>query len=97
MSSTETDWIVGETPRLDVKLTDAAGTAIDAEDLVLKIKPPGAALVTVNNPTRTALGTYHHDLHVNKAGTWYYSWEATQPFPVVADGDITVKPSRFRS
>ncbi|UCV02292.1 hypothetical protein [Dechloromonas denitrificans] len=95
MFDTETEWIVGQTPRLDAYLTDAAGTAIDCTDLVLKIMSPGGAVVTVSNPVRTAIGTYHHDLRVDKSGTWYYHWQGETPFPVVADGSLVVQPSRF--
>lgn len=95
MFITETDWIIGETARLDVQLTDAAGIPVDAADIVLKIKPPGAAIITVGAPTRTAAGTYHHDLQLDKQGAWYYRWESATPLPAVAEGSFTVQPSRF--
>lgn len=96
MSYTETQWTLGDNARLDLEIIDAAGTPIDPETLTLKIKPPGAtALQTITNPTKTATGIYHHDLPLDKKGTWYYRWESTAPLPAAAEGSLTVQPSRF--
>lgn len=89
------DWIVGETAPLTLQILDAAGVAVDPQTIRLLVKPPGLAIQTINNPTKSATGAYRHDLPLDKKGLWYYRWEVSAPLPAVAEGSLAVQPSRF--
>lgn len=95
MSISTENWIIGDTARLTLNLTDANGIAVEPQSLVLKIKPPVGAPLTINAPTKVANGLYQHDLALSQKGHWYYRWESTAPIPAIAEGAITVSPSRF--
>lgn len=95
MSFTDPTWHIGDTAHLSVELIDAAGAAIDPDSITLKIKPPSGQLITISTPTHSAPGKFHHDLALDKKGAWYYRWETTAPLPAVAEGSLTVQPSRF--
>ena len=51
--------------------------------------PDDAAIV------RDALGQYHADVLLTQPGTWYWRWQSGHPSVGVAEGRITVQPSRF--
>lgn len=89
------DWIVGDTARLPLHILDANNVAVDPDSIRLLIKPPGAAIQTIDQPTRLSGGIYRHDLALDKKGTWYYRWEVAAPIPSVVEGAINVQPSRF--
>lgn len=42
-----------------------------------------------------ALGQYHADVLLTQPGTWYWRWQSGHPSIGVAEGRITVQPSRF--
>ena len=44
---------------------------------------------------RDALGAYHADVLLTQPGTWYWRWQSGHPSIGVAEGRITVQPSRF--
>ena len=84
----------GEMARIAALFVDIEGTHRDPENLRLKIIRPGGAPEEIT-PIRYAVGQYHHDLPLDKKGTWYYRWESTAPLPAAAEGSLTVQPSRF--
>jgi len=88
-------WTIGETASFPLQITDANGVAVDPQTIRLLIKPPGAAILTIDNPTRLSAGSFQHEQPLNKAGNWYYRWEVSAPLAAVAEGSITVQPSRF--
>lgn len=96
------EWIVGQSARITVAITDAAEIAVDPGALRLKVKPPtGAALRTYDygasaEIVKDADGQYHADIVLDAAGTWSWRWEGTAaPHVGVGEGMLTVIKGRL--
>lgn len=91
------EFLVGETARLDLRITDIAGIAVDPASGTLKIKPPRSAAIAhpLADLAHDATGQYHLDIALTAAGTWYYRLDIGDPVTAAAEGAITVQPSRF--
>ena len=93
------DFILGATARLPVTITALVGnTMADPGGLVLKIRKPDQALVTLTYGTDAALvkasvGLYYVDVLLDQAGRWKWRWEASAPNTGVVEGWLEVRPS----
>lgn len=92
------DFIPGETAVLSLRVTSAAGVAVDPGALRLKVKDPAAAVTTYTygiaaEITRDGVGRYHADIPLPSAGQWAWRWELDAPNAGAIEGLITVKTS----
>lgn len=92
-------YITGEVVRLTNAITDTAGAAADPGVLRLKIKPPQGVLQSYVFGVdaiivKDSAGSYHADLQLSLAGTWYWRWESDAPNPGAAESEATVAASK---
>ena len=89
-----TDWLQGETARLEIQSADQDGIAIDAPDIVLKMISPSGALQTMlaAQVQHAGTGSYYFDLPLTQPGHWYWRWETGGS---AVEGHLSVQPSRF--
>lgn len=91
------DYLVGETARISLVLTDLAGVAVDPGVLRLKYKDPAGALTTwlvaAGQVVKDSVGNYHADLPLPTAGAWRYRWEADAPNAGAVEGVLAVRRS----
>lgn len=89
-----TNWIKGETARLEINVWDQSGAALDASSIALKVTSPGGALQTMlaGQIEHAGTGIYHFDLPLNQPGHWYWRWDVDGS---AIEGHLSVQPSRF--
>lgn len=85
----------GDTARVELVVTDAAGTPVAPATLTLTVRTPagvttttltfGAPIITV------AAGRYYADIPLHESGEYAYQWETTNPAGVQG-GLLTVYP-----
>jgi len=94
----DTDYLVGQAARIDATVTDLSGVAVDPADIrLLSLDPSGTTTeIPADQIVKDAVGAYHCDLTLTKAGRWYYRWETGSPATSAAEGMINVQPSRFK-
>ena len=90
----------GEAARVSVVISGPDGAHADPISLTLRTISPQGAATTLRYPddaaiVRDALGHYHADIVLDQPGTWYWRWQSGHPSIGVAEGRITVQPSRF--
>jgi uncharacterized protein YfaS (alpha-2-macroglobulin family) len=92
-------FIPGESARISVAVTDAAGIAADPGALRLRVKPPSGVVATYTLGAsvfivKEAVGSYHADILLTSAGVWAWRWELDAPNAGAAEGVIPVLKSR---
>jgi hypothetical protein len=87
--------IVDNTIRLSVTFSGLDGNPVAPTTVVLKLKAPSGAVVTMAEPdvVNTATGAYQADVAFQEAGQHAYRWEGTGNVTVAAQGMITIGPS----
>lgn len=95
----DTEYIVGETARIEALITDIDGAPLDPPAVALRLMRPdrSTADITGDALIKDAAGSYHYDLALTSPGRWYYRWEAGAPTTGAGEGTITVQPSRFQT
>ena len=91
-------WLIGETARLSVAITDAAGAAADPGALRLKTKDPAGTVQTYTygvsgEVVKDAVGSYRADILLATAGRWAWRWETDAPNAGATEGGLSVEPS----
>lgn len=94
------DWIIGQTARLSVAITDAANAAADPGTLRLKAKTPAGVTTTYTygvggEIVKDAVGAYHADIALAAAGRWIWRWETDAPNAGADEGELNVRKSRI--
>lgn len=94
----ETDYLIGQAARIEAVITGIDGVAVDPQTVRLLTRAPDGTQTEIpaDQIVKDATGAYHHDLTLNKAGRWYYRWQSGTPATSAAEGQLTVKPSRFQ-
>lgn len=87
--------LVGSTVRIEIDIRNAQQELVDAPDITIAIIAPGSSMESETAPLKLSTGRYCHDLLLDAAGTWYWQVRAVSPLPGIAEGAITVSPSRF--
>lgn len=91
---------VGDTTRLSVEITDAAGDFTDPTTVTLRVKAPDGTITTLAYPAdaavvRESTGQFHSDVVLNAAGRWYYRWEAGGDIQGAGEWELHVLESAF--
>lgn len=94
------DFLLGDAARVAVVIAGPDGAHTDPISLTLRTLSPQGVATTLRYPddaaiVRDALGAYHADVLLTQPGTWYWRWQSGHPSSGVAEGRITVQPSRF--
>lgn len=77
------------------------GSAVDPATVAVKYKDPSgnisAALVYGVDAAlvRDEAGTYHTDVSIDEAGTWYVRWYTTGTYQSAVEDDFYVRTSNF--
>ncbi len=98
------DYLVGETARLSVAITDSTAAPAAPADpgvLRLKVKSPNNQVQTYTygasgEVIRDATGLFHADILLNAPGTWAWRWETDAPNAGADEGTLAVRPTRFK-
>lgn len=88
----------GQSVRLAVAFTDAAGVAADPTTVTCKVERPDGTETTYTEPTVTnpSAGAFELIVVANQSGTWRWRWEGvTGPVTPVAEGEFHVMASAF--
>jgi len=95
----DTDYLVGETARIEALITDIDGAPLDPPALRLRLLRPDRSTddITGNALIKDGAGSYHYDLPLTAHGRWYYRWDAGTPPTGAGEGTLNVQPSRFPS
>ena len=93
-------FLLGDAARVAVVIAGPDGAHTDPISLTLRTLSPQGVATTLRYPddaaiVRDALGAYHADVLLTQPGTWYWRWQSGHPSIGVAEGRITVQPSRF--
>ena len=93
-------FLLGDAARVSVTIAGPDGAHTDPISLTLRTLSPQGVATTLRYPddaaiVRDALGAYHADVLLTQPGTWYWRWQSGHPSIGVAEGRITVQPSRF--
>ncbi len=75
-------YTVGQTVRLSISFSDAAGTALDPAAVTLRVKDPSQAVASYgldSGLVKDAVGTFHADITTTLSGAHLYRWEGTTP------------------
>ncbi len=91
-------WLIGQTARLSVAITDAAAAAADPATLRLKTKTPAGVIATYTygvggEIVKDAVGAYHADIALSESGRWIWRWETDAPNAGADQGALTVQAS----
>lgn len=91
------DIYAGMTARISGVFQDINEQLVDPATVVLRLKSP-VGVVTTPTTTRASLGVFYADVLADRAGVWYYRWEATiddggHTFLSVGEGEMSVKTS----
>lgn len=94
-----TSWLIGETARLSVAITDAANAPADPGALRLKVKNPVGTVQTYTygvsgEVVRDSAGAYHADILLATDGHWAWRWETDAPNAGAVEGALSVDKSR---
>jgi hypothetical protein len=85
----------GDTARVEVAITNAAGAPVAPATLTLTVRTPAGVVTTTasfGDPiVTTAEGHYHADIPLPESGAYPYQWETTNPAQVQG-GVLTVYP-----
>lgn len=74
---------------------DDDGALFDPTVVIAKYATPANAVTSLTYPTtivKDAVGLYHLDITVNRAGDWRYRWQGDD---AAVEGRFRVKPSIF--
>lgn len=92
-----TTFVVGEVARIDTTIKDATLALVDPAVLQLKIKDGAGVVTTIAlgaGIVKDAVGTYHAEVPLPVAGTWYYRWIGTGANAGADEGSFSVTKSR---
>lgn len=89
---------LGDLVRTTAVFTNIAGTAIDPDVLVFKVKMPNGVTTEYTyledyQIVRDSLGNFHLDISAIQAGYWHYRWEATGVGQSAYEGQFVVEAS----
>ena len=73
---------VGDLVRITGTWTNAAGTAVDPDAVVVSYKPPSGTTTTLTygvdaEVVKDSTGVYHVDIDADETGTWGYKFQST--------------------
>ena len=88
------EFLLGESARLEVEVTDLLGEFIDPAAVVLRVIDP-LGLETQPTVEKTATGRYAATVQLNQPGLWYWRWQTALPDVSATEGSLTVLRSRF--
>lgn len=75
-------YTVGQTVRLTVNFSDAAGIALDPASVTLRVKDPSQAVASYglgSGLVKDAVGAFHADITTVLSGAHLYRWEGSTP------------------
>ena len=88
------EFLFGESARLEVEITDPLGAPIDPAAVVLRVLDP-AGTETQPAVEKTATGRYAATVQLSQPGVWYWRWQTALPDVSASEGSLTVLRSRF--
>lgn len=91
-------YIIGETGRISVSITDLLNVAADPGALRLKVKAPSGTVTTYvygasGELVKDSVGHYHADILLDAAGIWAWRWESDVPNAGASEGTLNVRKS----
>ena len=94
------NYLIGETARISVSISDVVNVAADPGALRLKVKAPSGTVTTYIYGTsgelvQDSVGHYHADILLDAAGNWAWRWETDAPNAGAAQGKIIASSSNI--
>lgn len=92
------NYLIGETGRISVSITDLLNAAADPGALRLKVKSSSGVVTTYvygasGELVKDSVGHYHADIILDAAGTWAWRWESDAPNAGASEGTLSVRKS----
>ena len=88
----------GDLVRVTGVFRDVDDTLIDPSVLVLKVTDPSGNTTELSyseSPSvvvRASVGNYYHDINVDEAGDWHYTWVSTGTGQATQLGEFVAEP-----
>jgi len=91
---------IGDLVKVSATFTDVTDDAIDPDVVIFAFKDPVGATTTYTynedaELVRDSLGTYHVNVSVDSAGTWYYRWSSTGTGQAAEEDHFVVRASNL--